>query len=96
LTSPRTWFKARLTAVADGFFTPAFYPEANRLGHRYVYFTQIDVTPTRSKVIVASRPQENSVRMLTGELAKQLLEPTQRVASQQALELDRVSIKCKV
>lgn len=93
---PRTWYKAKLTPVADGLFTEAFYPESNRLGNRYVYFTQIDVTERASKVIVASSPKESAVRMLTRELAQKLLLPVSKLPIKDAAELDLVAANCKL
>jgi cysteinyl-tRNA synthetase len=93
---PRTWYKAKLTPVADGLFTDAFYPEANRLGNRYVYFTQVNVTDNASKVIVASRAEENSVRMLTRELAQKMLLPVSKLSVKEAKAFDLASVHCRI
>jgi hypothetical protein len=84
----RVWYKARLTPVAQNVFTEGFYPERNRLGHQYVYFTQVNVTPTTPKIIVASRAKENSIRMLTLDLARLMLQPVSKLPTKQCEQLD--------
>lgn len=71
----RIWYKARLLPAATSVFTEAFYPDAKRTGARYVYFTQVNASPTNAKIIVASRFAQNSFRMLTMAMAKHCLEP---------------------
>ena len=73
------WYKAQLTPMAAGLFTEAFYPQAKRgSGAQYVYFTQVDVTPTTHKVIVASRLAESGIRMMTQDLAARCLIPKEK------------------
>lgn len=92
----RTWYKAKLTPVASGLFTEGFYPPANRLGNRYVYFTQVDVTPSNSKVLMASRMHEAGLRMLTKTLAQACLIPTAKATPEESAELNTLSQTLKV
>jgi hypothetical protein len=88
----RIWYKAKLLPAAQSIFTEGFYPEAKkRTGTQYVYFTQVDPTPTNSKVLIASRFAENSFRMLTLELAKHCLEPQDKATRAEMAELNRLS-----
>lgn len=87
---PRVWYKAKLLPAAQSIFTEGFYPEAKqRTGNRYVFFTQVDVTPSTSKVLVASRLAENSFRMLTLELAQHCLEPQEKATK---LEIEQLNL----
>jgi hypothetical protein len=88
---PRVWYKARLLPAAQSIFTEGFYPEANRAGTQYVYFTQADVTPTNQKVLIASRLAENSFRMLTLELAQHCLEPKEKATRLEIEQLNKLS-----
>ena len=92
MTHDRIWYKAKLLPPAQSIFTEGFYPEAKkRTGAQYVYFTQIDTTPTRSKVLVASRLAENSFRMLTLELAKHCLDPQDTATKTEMKKLNELS-----
>jgi hypothetical protein len=72
----RVWFKARLSPLATGLFTPAFYPTPKRrTGAQYVFFTQVDSTPTTHKIVVASKLSEAGLRMMTLDLAERCLIP---------------------
>ena len=90
-SSERIWYKAKLLPAAQSIFTEGFYPEAKRTGAQYVYFTQIDPTPTHAKVLVASRLAENSFRMLTLELAKHCLEPQDKATKVEMKKLNELS-----
>lgn len=93
----RQWYRARLTPVAQGLFTDAFYPTPKRgTGAQYVYFTQEDVTPQARKVIVASRMSEAGLRVLTQRLAQTCLIPTGKVTKAEGLELDRLTQHLKL
>ena len=88
----RVWYKAKLLPPAQGIFTESFYPEAKkRTGTQYVYFTQVDPTPSNSKVLVASRLAENSFRMLTLELAKHCLAPLDKATKTEMEQLNALS-----
>lgn len=90
------WYKATLTPMATGLFTDGFYPEANRNGVQYVFFTQIDVTPTTHKVIVASRLEESGIRMMTQELASKCLVPGKKATRAEMSKLNSLSSSLKV
>jgi len=88
-TTGRTWYKAKLLPAAQNIFTESFYPEAKkRTGAQYVYFTQVEASPTNQKVLVASRFAENSFRMLTLELAQYCLEPQEKATRNESKTLD--------
>jgi len=87
----RIWYKAKLLPPAQSIFTEGFYPEAKRTGAQYVYFTQVDATPTNSKVLIASRLAENSFRMLTLELAKNCLDPQDKATKAEIKKLNELS-----
>lgn len=90
--SDRIWYKAKLLPPAQSIFTEGFYPEPKkRTGAQYVYFTQVDPTPTHSKVLVASRLAANSFRMLTLELAKHCLDPMEKATRAEMDELNSLS-----
>lgn len=90
--SERIWYTARLLPAAQSIFTEGFYPEAKkRTGSQHVFFTQIDATPNSSRVLVASRMAENSFRMLTGELARNFLEPGGKATKAEMEQLNSLS-----
>lgn len=91
------WFKAKLTPMASGLFTEAFYPEPKRgSGAQYVYFTQVDVTPSNHKVIVASRLEESGIRMLTGDLALKCLIPDVKATKAEMATLNDLSQNLRI
>ena len=92
----RLWFKAKLTPLAQCIFTPAFYPAPNRLGNRYVFFTQVDVTSTAQKVLVASKLTENGLRMMTRGLAEKCLLPRGKATKAEMDTLNEISKGLKV
>lgn len=87
----RVWYKAKLLPAAQNIFTEGFYPEPKRTGAQYVYFTQVEASPTNQKVLVASRLAENSFRMLTLELARHCLEPKEKASRAEMVTLDNLS-----
>jgi hypothetical protein len=92
----RLWYKARLTPMATGLFTEAFYPQAKRgTGAQYVFFTQIDITPTAKKVVVASRMAESGLRMMTHELAQKCLIPAEKATKSEMDKLNELSTRLK-
>ena len=69
-TVDRLWYKATLAPAAAALFTDSFYPTPKRgSGAQHVYFTQVDLTPTSQKVIVASELEASGLRMMTRDLA---------------------------
>lgn len=93
----RLWFKARLSPLAKGLFTEAFYPTPKRrTGAQHVFFTQVDLTPTAQKVIVASKFSENGLRMLTRDLAERCLIPGKKATKAQMAALNELSKHLKV
>lgn len=93
----RLWYKARLTPMATGLFTEAFYPTAKRgSGNQYVFFTQIDITPSTHKVVVASRMAESGIRMMTQELASKCLIPSEKATKAEMDKLNDLSISLKL
>jgi hypothetical protein len=88
MNTDRVWYKAKLLPPAQAIFTEGFYPDMNRSGNRYVYFTQVQASPSNQKILVASRLAENSFRMLTLELAKHCLEPKEKATR---LEIDQLN-----
>lgn len=91
----RVWYKAKLLPAAQSVFTEGFYPEANRLGNQYVWFTQVDVTPGNQKVLIASRLAENALRMVTLELAKHCLEPKEKASTVEMDQLNELAGRLK-
>lgn len=92
MNDTRVWYKAKLLPAAQNIFTEGFYPEPKqRTGAQVVYFTQVEASPTNQKILVASRFQENSFRMLTLELAQHCLEPSEKATRAEMQELDRLS-----
>lgn len=93
----RTWYTAKLSPIAAGLFTDAFYPEPKRgTGAQYVFFTQIDMTPSQQKVIVASKLNESSLRMMTKDLAQACLIPGSKATKAQMNELNELSKNLKL
>ncbi len=93
----RTWYRAKLTPMATGLFTEAFYPPVKRgSGAQFVFFTQIDITPSTHKVVVASRLSESGIRMMTGELAQRCLIPSEKATKAEMLKLNELSANLKV
>lgn len=93
----RLWFKAKLTPLAKGLFTEAFYPTPKRrTGAQYVFFTQVDLTTTSSKVVVTSKLTESGLRMLTHDLAQKCLIPCQKATKAEMLQLNEISKNLKL
>lgn len=91
-TETRVWYKAKLLPAAQSIFTEGFYPEPKkRTGSQYVYFTQVQASPTNAKILVASRLAENSFRMLTLDLARHCLEPQEKATKAEMEALDQLS-----
>jgi len=88
--SDRIWYKAKLLPPAQSIFTEGFYPESKK-GTQVVYFTQVDLTPSNQKVLVASRLAENSFRMLTLELAQHCLDPLNKATKAEIAKLNQIS-----
>lgn len=88
----RVWYKAKLLPAAQSIFTEGFYPEANRAGNRYVFFTQVEASPSNQKVLVASRLADNAFRMLTLELAQHCLEPKEKATGVEIDKLNSLSL----
>jgi len=83
--------------MATGLFTEAFYPPAKRgTGAQYVFFTQIDVTPSTHKVVVASRMAESGIRMMTQELASKCLIPSEKATKAEMDQLNELSTNLKI
>jgi hypothetical protein len=96
-TPQRTWYRAKLTPMATGLFTDAFYPTPKRgTGAQFVFFTQIDITPSTHKVVVASRLAESGIRMMTQELAHKCLIPSEKATKAEMLKLNELSANLKV
>lgn len=85
---PRTWFKARLLAAADNVFTETFYNEPNKQGVHFVWCAEVQVTPSHTKFVVASRKEVNAVRIMSKELGLSCLDPVEVVSAREAAELD--------
>lgn len=93
----RTWYKAKLSPVANGLFTEAFYPEPKRgTGAQYVFFTQIDTTPLQQKVIIASKLNEAGLRMMTKDLAQRCLIPGDKATKAEMAQLNELSKNLKL
>lgn len=93
----RLWYKASLTPMATGLFTEAFYPPSKRgTGAQHVFFTQIDVTPSTHKIVVASRMAESGVRMMTQELASKCLIPSKKATKAEMAMLNELSSNLKI
>ena len=96
-TIERLWYKAKLSPIAAGLFTDAFYPTPKRgSGAQYVFFTQIDTTPTQQKVIVASKLNEAGLRMMTRDLAEKCLIPGSKATKAEMVQLNELSKNLKL
>ena len=83
--------------MATGLFTEAFYPAAKRgTGAQFVFFTQIDVTPSTHKIVVASRLAESGVRLMTQELASKCLIPSEKATKAEMAKLNELTINIKI
>lgn len=93
----RLWYKAKLSPIAAGLFTDAFYPTPKRgTGAQYVFFTQIDTTPLQQKVIVASKLNEAGLRMMTKDLAQKCLIPGDKATKAEMAQLNELSKNLKL
>jgi hypothetical protein len=96
-TVQRLWYKAKLTPIAAGLFTDAFYPTPKRgSGAQFVFFTQIDTTPSSQKVVVASKLSEAGLRMMTRDLAEKCLIPGEKATKAEMATLNELSKNLKV
>ena len=96
-TIQRLWYKAKLTPMAAGLFTEAFYPTPKRgSGAQFVFFTQIDMTPTSQKVVIASKLSEAGLRMMTRGLAEKCLIPGEKATKSEMATLNELSKHLKV
>ena len=92
----REWYKAKLSPIAVGLFTDAFYPEPKRgTKAQYVFFTQIDTTPLQQKVIIASKFNEAGLRMMTKDLALKCLIPGAKATKAEMAQLNELSKNLK-
>jgi hypothetical protein len=92
ILTDRIWYKAKLLPAAQNVFTEGFYPEPKRrTGNQYVYFTQVQSSPAHGKVLIASRLQLNSLRMLSVELAKHCIEPIKKATRVEMRELNAIA-----
>jgi hypothetical protein len=93
------WMKATLTVAADELFEPRFYPCANHLGNRNVYFKLVEVGG-RCKVIVNPfLDHGRNIKVFTEELAMSCLDPHSQPISaveNAALELHLEDAKLKL
>jgi len=97
ISQDKIWYKASLTPLAAGLFTDSFYPEPKRGSKiQSVFFTQVDSTPTCQKVIIASRISENSIRMVTRQLAEMCLIPTGKATKSEMIQLNEISKNLKI
>jgi len=93
----RLWYKAKLTPIAASLFTDAFYPTPKRgTGAQYVFFSQVDVTPTASKVIIASKMSEAGLRMMTKDLAEKCLIPGDKATKAEMMTLNGLAKNLKL
>ena len=93
----RQWFKAKLLPAAHAIFTPSFYPEPKkRTGSQYVYFSQVGEDLSQQKVIVASKFETTSLRIMTLDLALKCLLPKAKASKDEAMKLNEISLKLKV
>lgn len=96
MSSDLVWYRARLLPAAQNIFTKSFYPEpAKRTGNQYVWVTQLNSTPTNPKVLVASKPSEAGLRVLTLPLALSCLEPKEKATKTQMAELNLLVSKLR-
>lgn len=92
----RLWYKAKLTPASTSIFTEAFYPKPKRgSGAQYVFFTQIDLTPTTHRIVLASRLEESGIRMVTHELAQKILIPMEKATKAEMATLNILSANVK-
>lgn len=83
--------------MATGLYTEGFYPKAKRgTGAQFVFFTQIDVTSTTKKVVVASRLSESGVRIMTQELAQRCLIPSEKATKAEMATLNDLTVNLKI
>ena len=93
----RLWYIAKLTPMANGLFTEAFYPTPKRgSGAQYVFFTQIDTTPSSRKIVVASKLSEAGLRMMTCDLAEMCLIPGEKATKAEMITLNELSKNLKI
>jgi len=93
----RLWFKAKLSPVATGLFTDAFYPTPKRgTGAQYVFYTQVETTPASQKVIIASKMNEAGLRMMTKDLADKCLIPGEKATKAEMTQLNELVKNLKV
>lgn len=93
----RLWYKAKLSPAAQGLYTEGFYPTPKRgTGAQYVFFTQVDVTPSTHRVLVASRLEESGIRMMTQDLATRCLIPMSKASKAEMLKLNELTVESKV
>lgn len=96
-TMSHLWYKARLTPIANGLFTDAFYPTPKRgSGAQYVFFTQVDTAPSVQKVIIASKLSESGLRIMTRVLAEACLIPGDKATKAEMLTLNELSKNLKI
>lgn len=79
-----TWYKAKLLPTANSIFANSFYPLETEIPDE-VYCAITSITPAHTRVIVASRINEASVRIMTTHLASHCLDikhPVSRVENE--------------
>jgi hypothetical protein len=73
---PQDWYVGALTPVTDQIFQDGFYPPANHLGNRNVFFCIVKVTPNNQKVVIASGLKRHQLRMVTLDAALAMITET--------------------
>lgn len=65
--SDLTWFKTKLLPTGNSIFTKTFYPEENE--DTSIFCAVTELSPSHARVLIASRIEQNAIRVLTPHLA---------------------------
>lgn len=75
LSSDLTWFKTKLLPAGNSIFTKTFYPEGEQ--ETSIFCAVTDLSPSHSRVLIASRMDANAIRVLTPHLALSCIDTTE-------------------
>jgi len=91
------WYRGKLLSGAQNLFNPSFYKNSDKTGiGQDVWVTKVDITPQQQKMIIASRPEPDFLRMLTPQLALHVVEAIELAPEDEQTALNTASIKLKL
>jgi hypothetical protein len=77
-----TWFKTKLLPTGSSIFTKTFYPEDNE--DISIFCAVTELSPSHARVLIATRLEQNAIRVLTPHLALSCIDTADYVLASDA------------